>query len=236
VLLLIAGAALRWAGIGRSQDPSSPPMALPATAAQGASTAAPASAAPAPSSPTTATATATAALPGTNCAPPDANWGCVLAGLVRTAVAPTGSSFELSTQSAHVGESLDAIVRSEQGGYVYLFSVDDKPQGQFALVFPNADDASNQIGAGAVMRLPRRPQWGLQALPPAGGSWFVAVVTSQVVPGWAPGKTPPAALEQALTGLQASDPWAPLGLRGCALAGGVCNRVRAVMPLHFEVR
>jgi serine/threonine protein kinase len=181
-------------------------------------------------------AVATPSLPGMDCARPVATWGCVLEGLSRTASATAGTSFELSKKSAEVGEAIDAIVRSEQGGYVYLFSVEDTPQGHFTVVFPNAFDNVNQIRAGATMRLPRRPIWDMQAMSPLGPSWFVVVVTSELVPGWRAASLAPVALEQSLAGFEASDPWAALGLQGCALAAGTCKAVRAVIPVRLEVR
>jgi serine/threonine protein kinase len=177
-----------------------------------------------------------ASLPGLDCARAVANWGCVLEGLSRTAAAAAGTRFELSKKSAEVGEAIDAIVRSEQGGYVYLFSVEDTPQGHLAVVFPNAFDSVNQISAGATMRLPRRPIWDIQAMSPLGPSWFIVVVTSEVVPGWRAASLPPVALERLLAGFEASDPWAALGLQGCTLAAGTCKAVRAVIPVRFEVR
>lgn len=65
-------------------------------------------------------------------------------------------------------------VRATHPGYVYLYMVGT--EGDFHLLFPNAEDKSNRITPGTVLPLPRT-NWKFTAAGPAGTDHFVVMVS-----------------------------------------------------------
>jgi hypothetical protein len=66
-------------------------------------------------------------------------------------------------------------VQSTHAGHVYIYLVGTEGN-DFHLLFPNARDKDNRIGAGEVLNLPRR-SWQLAAFGPAGTDHFVVMVS-----------------------------------------------------------
>jgi hypothetical protein len=66
-------------------------------------------------------------------------------------------------------------VRSSHAGHVYLYAVGTQGN-DFHLLFPNARDRSNRIGAGEVLHLPRST-WRIEAYGPPGTDHFVVMVS-----------------------------------------------------------
>lgn len=77
------------------------------------------------------------------------------------------------SQPGRPGDLLDFSVRSNTPGYLYIFHVGSDGK-TFDLLFPNAQDINNQIGAG-THTFPK-PNWAVRAGGPAGTSYLMAVL------------------------------------------------------------
>ena len=85
-------------------------------------------------------------------------------------------SIFLNKRQVRIGkDALRFSIRSSKPGYVYLLMV-GTDRSQFWLLFPNAIDNSNRIGADRPLDLPR-PNWRMDAAGPPGTDHFIAIVS-----------------------------------------------------------
>jgi Caspase domain/Domain of unknown function (DUF4384) len=82
---------------------------------------------------------------------------------------------KLDQPQLKIGSNLALSVRSNRGGFVYLFYRGTQPD-SFYLLFPNQLDSSNAIGADYELHLPR-PSWSITALGPPGTDHILVMVT-----------------------------------------------------------
>lgn len=97
--------------------------------------------------------------------------------VLRQAAPTVSTSLVLSPTEIRTGAALAAEIRSNQNGYVYLVQLETTGQAM-NLVFPNAVDGANYIGAGMPMVLPR-PSWRMAARGPAGIGHLLVVVAER---------------------------------------------------------
>ena len=89
-----------------------------------------------------------------------------------------GLALTITPSSTVVGSAGTVVdLRLDRKGYLTLLQLGT--DGQLDVVFPNAQDADNQLAAGAH-RLPR-PHWQLRAKGPAGHGRLIAVVTREAL-------------------------------------------------------
>jgi len=85
-------------------------------------------------------------------------------------------SISVNKRQVRIGkDALRFSIRSSKPGYVYLLMV-GTDRSQFWLLFPNAIDSSNRIGADRALDLPR-PNWRMDAAGPPGTDHFIAIVS-----------------------------------------------------------
>ena len=94
--------------------------------------------------------------------------------VVRQAASDMPFSLQALPSTIVTGQTLRLQVDSAEAGYLYVYQLatDGKTMN---LVFPNAVDGANYIGAGRT-QLPR-PNWQLKAHGPAGVGYMLAVLT-----------------------------------------------------------
>lgn len=80
---------------------------------------------------------------------------------------------QLSASQVKVGAAVTARITSNTAGFAYLMQLDSEGR-NLRLVFPNADDGANFMGAG-YLDLPRGT-WRMQAHGPVGTGYLLAVV------------------------------------------------------------
>lgn len=72
-------------------------------------------------------------------------------------------------------DKIQFSIQSAHAGHVYVYMVGTQGN-DFHLLFPNAIDANNRIGAGETLQLPR-PAWPVTAVGPQGTDHFVVMVS-----------------------------------------------------------
>jgi serine/threonine protein kinase len=83
---------------------------------------------------------------------------------------------EVPNRRLRIGRDKFAFaVRSSHAGHVYIYTVGTQGN-DFHLLFPNARDRNNRIGAGEVLHLPRST-WRIEAYGPPGTDHFVVMVS-----------------------------------------------------------
>lgn len=117
-------------------------------------------------------------LTGCASAPPPAGDPALLQHLdtvLRQANPQRPVSLRLTPEQVTTGNPLKVDLASSAGGYVYLFqlSTDGK---RLTMLFPNAVDGTNHLGAGQRMALPRA-DWRMTARGPAGVGYVLAVLS-----------------------------------------------------------
>jgi len=173
-------------------------------------------------------------VPGLACTATAADWACVLDGLARLSATPQGLALRVTPAEAKLGDRLKFDVMPAHDGQLQLLAVDDTPDGKLTLVFPNALDGRNSVKAGQALALPR-PSWHIEARPPTGRSWMVAVLSDVPL-------KPPPALREGLTLQQAvqafADGRAPglLGVGDCTAGGPGCPKTLSIQPADFIIR
>ncbi len=132
--------------------------------------------APAPSSASaTAPAHPVAAAPAQPLPAPPFNPVDALAAIVAGATPDRQVTVQVDKPRMKIGRDRASFsVRATHPGYVYLYMVGT--EGDFHLLFPNAEDKSNRITPGTVLPLPRT-NWKFTAAGPAGTDHFVVMVS-----------------------------------------------------------
>ena len=120
-------------------------------------------------------------------------------------------SLRLDSDRVTTGSALQIQVASPVEGYVYLFQLTTDGK-TLQLVFPNAMDGTNHLGAGQQLALPR-PNWRMATRGPAGVGYLLAVVAAE---------------PQDLLALQAGMAGGKLDIRGPY--GAALNAFREVAP------
>ncbi|HSW07601.1 serine/threonine-protein kinase [Aquabacterium sp.] len=218
---------------------AAPPPASVATAAIASTVAA--SAGPISASASVPTGTANPAhVPGLACPAADADWPCVLDGLARLSTAPGGVALRVRPATVKLGERITVDVTSRNDGVLQILAVDEAPGAGLILAFPNALDGNNRVRAGRPLQLPRPAStWHIEARPPLGRSWMIAVVTSEPI-------KLPATLSQGLTLQDAVRAFAEgrpgrlLGVPDCTAGGPptgtACPKTLSIQPADFIIR
>ncbi len=83
-------------------------------------------------------------------------------------------SLQASRPAFKIGSSIELTLSSSHAGYLYLLMVGSDGK-SFDLLFPNAIDRDNAIGAGQSVQLPR-PSWEIKVGGPAGKDHLLAIV------------------------------------------------------------
>ncbi|QTN27988.1 DUF4384 domain-containing protein [Rhodoferax sp. AJA081-3] len=107
-------------------------------------------------------------------APVDANWLQRMDGVLRKATPALQVRVQPAANPVKQGEVLKLRVFSNTAGFVYLLQLDSDGKA-LRLVFPNAMDDANFMGAGYI-DLPRG-NWQLPARGPTGVAYLMAVMS-----------------------------------------------------------
>ncbi len=105
---------------------------------------------------------------------PDANWQQRMEWVMRQATPALQVRVQAAANPVKLGEALKLRVFSNTAGFVYLLQLDSDGKA-LRLVFPNAVDDANFMGAG-YLDLPRGT-WRMPARDPAGVAYLMAVVS-----------------------------------------------------------
>lgn len=174
-------------------------------------------------------------VPGLACSAAQADWACVLDGLARLSTQANGVVLRVTPAQAKLGDAITLDVVPAADGVLQMLAVDDTPDGQLVLIFPNGRDSNNRVKAGQALKLPRRSQWDIEARPPKGRSWMIAVLSAEPLKA-------PAALKQGLKLKDAVQAFAErqplrlLGVSDCTGGSAGCPKTLSIQPADFIIR
>jgi len=181
-------------------------------------------------------------VPGLACTEATADWACVLDGLARLSTTPPAITLRVTPAEARIGQAITLELSARSDGVLQLLTVDDSPNARLQLLFPNHLDRNNRMRADTPLTLPRRPRWDLQAQPPRGRYWAIAVLSDQPL---APPKVlrDGLRLKDAVQAFAGGTPLTLLGVSDCTAASGAaaatgagCPKTLSIQPADFIIR